>query len=80
MGTPEITLLWQILLTVLILPNAYFINRTLNKLKEVDDKINTCQIELPQRYVAKNEFNNSLHRIETQLDQIYNLLQRKQDK
>ena len=48
--------------------------------KEVDDKINTCQVELPQRYVAKNEFNNSLHRIETQLDQIYNLLQYKQDK
>jgi len=80
MGTEEMTLLWQVFVTVVILPNAYFVTKALNKLKEVDDKINNCQVELPKNYVAKNEFNNALHRIETQLDQIYNLLQHKQDK
>ena len=80
MELDNVTLLWQIFLTLVLFPNAYFINRALNKFKEVDDKINDCKIELPKHYVAKNEFNVALHRIETQLDQIYNLLQRKQDK
>jgi hypothetical protein len=76
----DMTLIWQIFLTVVLFPNAYFVNRALNKLKEVDNKINKCHVNLPKNYIAKNEFNIALHRIETQLDQIYNLLQHKKDK
>ena len=71
---------WGIFVTMVLIPYAYFIKRTINQVDKIEIQITDCKVAMAEKYISKTDFKEDLHRIEQQLDQIYNLLQSKQDK
>jgi len=76
----DIALIWQIFITLVLIPFGFFVKRIIDDVKSLENRITTCQVDLPKTYVLKEDYNNTFKRIEEQLDQIYQLLQNKQDK
>jgi hypothetical protein len=80
MESIDISLIWQIIITVVFLPFGFFLKRIVDDMKSLETRITSCQVDLPVNYVLKQDHTDQFKRITEQLDQIYQLLQQKQDK
>lgn len=80
MSINEVLQIIQIVITVAVIPIAWHYTTFVSEFKKLKGVVVNCQLELAQNYINKADFKDDLHRIETQLDQIYQLLQNKQDK
>ncbi len=80
MSIEEVLQLVQIIITFAVVPIAWHYTTFVNDFKKLKGTVTNCQLELAQNYISKDDFKDDLHRIESQLDQIYQLLQKKQDK
>ena len=70
----------QIIITIAVVPVAWHYSNLVKDVQKLSRTVINCQLEIAQKYISKDDFKDDLHRIEAQLDQIYQLLQKKQDK
>jgi|TARA_Y100000296_G_scaffold65557_1_gene77229 hypothetical protein len=73
-------LFWNIILTIGIGPLYWFIKRIANDLDRLEKKVTDDQIELPRKYVAKEDHHRDISDIKGMLKEIYGLLRDGQKK
>ena len=73
-------LFWNIILTIGIGPLYWFIKRIANDLDRLEKKVTDDQIELPRKYVAKEDHHRDISDIKVMLKEIYGLLRNGQKK
>jgi hypothetical protein len=66
---------WSGLLTVFISVLGYIVNEKFNKLKELDDKLNTTRVEVAREHITREE----VTRITDHIDARFNRLEAKID-
>ena len=57
-----------------------FMKSIANDLKQIEDRITTCQINLHKDFVHRDEYAHQIDKIEKMLDQIYTILREGKDK
>ena len=57
-----------------------FMKSIANDLKQIEDRITTCQIDLHKDFVHRDEYAHQIDKIEKMLDQIYTILREGKDK
>lgn len=77
MGTAEG---WQMLFNVAIILASFFGGWVLKRIYSAIDRLDDDVRSLPERYVAKDDFNKHIDRIETKLDRVLDKLDQKVDK
>jgi uncharacterized protein YicC (UPF0701 family) len=76
----DIVSIVQIVITIAVVPMAWHYTNLVQEVQKLKDVVSNSQLEIARDYMSKSDFKEDLHRIESQLDQIYRLLQSKQDK
>ena len=66
---------WSGLLTVFISVLGYIVNEKFNKIKELDDKLNTTRVEVAREHITREE----VTRITDHIDARFNRLEAKID-
>jgi hypothetical protein len=66
---------WSGLLTVFLSVLGYIVNEKFNKLKELDDKLNTTRVEVAREHITREE----VTRITDHIDARFNRLEAKID-
>ena len=67
---------WSGLLTIFISVLGYIVNEKFNKIKELDDKLNTTRVEVAREHITREE----VTRITDHIDQRFNKLEEKIDR
>jgi len=57
-----------------------FMKSIAKDLKQIEDRITTCQINLHKDFVHRDEYAHQIDKIEKMLDQIYTILREGKDK
>jgi hypothetical protein len=66
---------WSGLLTIFISVLGYIVNEKFNKIKELDDKLNTTRVEVAREHITREE----VTRITDHIDARFNRLEAKID-
>lgn len=67
-------LFWNIILTIGIGPLYWFIKRLANEIDQLEKKVTDCQIDLPVKYVSKEDYRRDMGEIKSMLKEIYGIL------
>jgi hypothetical protein len=67
--------IWAVVATI-----GWFLRELWGAVKDLQRTIHQVEVDLPSNYVQKNEFNESLKRIEDMLGKIFDKLENKVDK
>jgi predicted Holliday junction resolvase-like endonuclease len=67
---------WSGLLTIFISVLGYIVKEKFNKIKELDDKLNTTRVEVAREHITREE----VTRITDHIDQRFNKLEEKIDR
>lgn len=66
-----------ILISIVVGMLSYFFNRLAGDLRDLEDKMNTCQSEFPTKYVLKDDYHRDIDEIKHMLSDIFEILRQK---
>ena len=70
----------NILLASVIAAFGWFARQVWDAVKSLEEDVQALEVKLPTEYVGKNEFNDTMKRIESMVQRIYDKLDEKVDK
>ena len=72
-------LLWNVILTLIIMPLAWWVRSTHDEIRRQDILLNKTREEIARDYVSKRELAEDMNRIVTQLEKLNDKLDRIQE-
>ena len=73
-------LIWNLFLTMVLLPVGFFVRNSLNEQKRIDILLNKTREELAKEYVSKDEFQIAMDRLMISIERIDEKLDRLQSR
>jgi|TARA_S200002703_G_scaffold109458_1_gene95216 hypothetical protein len=73
-------LIWNLFLTLVLLPVGFFVRSALNEQKRIDILLNKTREELAKEYVSKDEFQQAMDRLMISIERIDEKLDRLQSR
>lgn len=71
MGTHDIILG---LVSIVVGMLGYFFTRLVSDLRDLEEKMNTCQADMPTKYVMKADYRHDIDEIKTMLSEIFTFM------
>lgn len=65
-----------LLVSVVVGMLAYFFQRLTGDIKELEDKMNFCQANLPTKYIMKEDYKDDINEIKGSLRDIFGVLRK----